>query len=161
MMTRKLPRTIRLDTSDLYVFAHAAEPGEWAVSGAFEFAGQDPAELERKAQIALASGWLGTESFGRSTLVEVAEIAEADYFAAIERLARHFVERYGAPSLAEALPVARAELDDAAGLCEHKLGTLLAVEREVTDTGELRERFRVIRPERAADHAKIWEIVEE
>lgn len=161
MSTRKLPRTLRLDTSDLYVFVHAAEPGEWAVSGAFEFAGHDPAALERKAQIALASGWLGTGSFGRSTLVEVAEIDEADYFAVVERLARHFVERYGAPSLAEALPVARAELDDAAGLCEHKLGTLLAVEREVTDAGELRERFRVIHPERAQDHAKIWEIVEE
>jgi hypothetical protein len=161
MSTRKLPRTLRLDTSDLYVFATAAEPGEWAVSGAFAFAGRDPEALERKDRLALASGWLGTDSFGRSTFVEVAELDEAGYFAVVERLARHFVKTYGAPSLAEALPVARAEVDDAAGLCEHKLGTLLAVEREVGDEGEIRERFRVVRPERAGDHARIWDIVEE
>ena len=31
----KLLRTIRLDPSDTFVFERAAEPGEWAVSGAF------------------------------------------------------------------------------------------------------------------------------
>ena len=30
----KFPRTIRLDPSDTFVFEWAAEPGEWAVSGA-------------------------------------------------------------------------------------------------------------------------------
>lgn len=162
MSERRLPRTLRLDTSDLYVFETAAEPGEWAVSGAFAFAGAEPDALDRRAKLALGTGWLGTDSFGRSTLVEVAEIDEAGYFAAVERLARHFVAAYGAPSLAEALPVARAEVDDAAGLCDgHKLGALLAVEREVADDGDIRERFRVVRPERATDHAKIWDIVEE
>ncbi len=161
MTLRKLPRTLRLDTSDLYVFETAAEPGEWAVSGAFSFAGRPPEQLDRKAQLALASGWLGTESFGFSTLVEVAEIDEPGYFAVVERLARHFVAAHGAPGLADALPVARAEVDDASALCEHKTGTLLAVARAVNEAGELVERFRVIRPERAADHAKIWEIVED
>jgi hypothetical protein len=33
----KLPRTIRLDPSDTFVFERAADPGEWAVSGAFVF----------------------------------------------------------------------------------------------------------------------------
>ncbi len=32
-----LLRTIRLDASDTFVFDGAAEPGEWAVSGAFVF----------------------------------------------------------------------------------------------------------------------------
>jgi hypothetical protein len=45
----KLPRTIRLDPSDTFVFEHAAEPGEWAVSGAFVFWNQDPATLAQKA----------------------------------------------------------------------------------------------------------------
>lgn len=31
----KLLRTIRLDLSDTFVFEHAAERGEWAVSSAF------------------------------------------------------------------------------------------------------------------------------
>ena len=34
----KLLRTIRADASDTFVFERAAEPGEWAVSGAFAFA---------------------------------------------------------------------------------------------------------------------------
>ncbi|MEY3552369.1 MAG: hypothetical protein RL735_717, partial [Pseudomonadota bacterium] len=33
MAPMKLPRTLRLDPSDTFVFARAAEPGEWAVSG--------------------------------------------------------------------------------------------------------------------------------
>ena len=78
----------------------------------------------------------------------------------VERLARHFVAAYGAPDLAAALPAARQEADDAAGLCTHKAHSLLALEREMTDEGVV-ERFRVIKPERAQDHAKIWEIVPE
>ena len=35
----KLLRTIRLDPSDTFVFEMPAEPGEWAVSGAFEYWG--------------------------------------------------------------------------------------------------------------------------
>lgn len=156
----KLPRTIRLDTSDVYVFRQAAEPGEWAVPGSFEFVDRDPAALDPKDRLALRSGWLGTASFGRSTLAEVATIDEAGFFAVVEALARHFVERYGAPDLAAALPAAREEADHAASLCDHREHTLLALEREVTDEG-LVERFRIIRPERAKDHARIWEIVEE
>ena len=34
----RLLRTIRLDPSDTFVFANAAEPSEWAVSGTFVFA---------------------------------------------------------------------------------------------------------------------------
>lgn len=156
----KLPRTIQLDRSDLQVFHHAAEPGEWAVSGGFAFADRDPTGLDRKDKLALHSGWLGTESFGRSTLVEIAEIEEAAFFQVVERLARHFVEHYGAPDLASALPAARAEADYAASLCEHKIHTLLAIEREVTENG-LVERFRVIRPQAEPDHARIWEILPE
>lgn len=154
----RFPRSIRLDSSDLAVFHHAAAPGEWAVPGAFAFAGCDPGSWDNKEKLAFQSGWLGTASFGRSSLVEVAEIDEAGFFQVVERLARHFVEAYGAPGLAEALPAARAEADYAAGLCEHKLHSLLAVERSLTDEGIV-ERFRVITPERAQDHAKIWALV--
>ncbi|MFQ5772920.1 MAG: DUF6505 family protein [Kiloniellaceae bacterium] len=153
----KFPRCIRLDTSDVYVYSRAAEPGEWAVPGGFAFAGRDPADLEAKDKLAFRSGWLGTESFGWSSLVEVAEIDEAEFFRVVERLARHFVEACGAPDLTAALPAARAIADDAAGLCEHKVHSLLAVEREMTEEGVV-ERFRVIAPERAQDHARIWEI---
>lgn len=156
----RLPRAIRLDQSDLQVFALACQPGEWAIPGSFAFAETKPETLERKQRLALATAWLGLGSFGFTTLVEVAEIEEAAFFQAVEQLARHLVAHYGAPDLVSALPAARAELDDAASLCDHKLGTLLAIEREVTAEG-LRERVRVIEPARAKDHARIWTISEE
>ena len=156
----RFPRTVRLDSSDLQVFDPAAAAGEPAVPGGFAFAGREPETLTGKERQAFASGWLGTESFGRASLVEVGEISEAEFFQAIERLARHFVERYGAPDLAAALPAAREEVDYAAGLCEHKLHTLLAIERGWNEQG-IAARFRVIVPSRNPDHARIWEIVED
>ncbi|MGO1117166.1 DUF6505 family protein [Rhodovibrionaceae bacterium A322] len=153
----KLLRTLRLDQSDSEVFPLAAEAGEWAVTGSFAFGQLNPQELAGKDRQAFANGWLGLESFGRATLVEVAEVTEAEQARLVERLARHFMETYGAPGLAEALPVAKAELDDAASLCEHKLHTLLTIERfQDEETGELRERVRVVEPHRAPDHARIW-----
>ncbi len=154
----RLPRAIRLDASDAHVFEHAAEPGEWAVTGSFAFAAVDATRLEGKAQIAFKSSWLGLESFGLTTLVEVAEIDEAAFFAAVERLARHLEQHYGAPDFGRALAAARQELEDAAALCDHKTGTLLALERVPAEAGFV-ERVRVIQPARSTDHARIWEIV--
>ena len=154
----KFPRTIRLDASDLHVFPLAAEPGEWAVPGSFAFLGRGSEQFYTKERLAFRSGWLGTGSFGRASLVEVAEMGEAAYFQTVERLARHFVEHHGAPDLATALPAAREETDHAASLCEHAIHTLLALEREYGEAG-LVERYRVIRPDRAVDHARIWQIV--
>lgn len=154
----RFPRVIRLDSSDVHVFPLAAEPGEWAVPGAFAFADLDPGALSTKEQLAFASGWLGTESFGRASLVEVADIGEAHFFQVVERLARHFVDHYGAPDIPAALPVARHEADYAVSLCEHKVHTLLAIEREISEHGMV-ERFRVIVPGRAKEHAAIWTVV--
>jgi len=83
----KLPRTIRLDPSDTFVFERAAEPGEWAVSGAFVFWNQDPARLGQKARVALRSGFLGIDSLGWSTLAIVTEATEAERETMVERLA--------------------------------------------------------------------------
>ncbi|MCH7932121.1 MAG: hypothetical protein IH906_07940 [Proteobacteria bacterium] len=156
----RFPRAIRLDQSDTRIFERAAEPGEWAVCGAFAFADADPDSLAPKQRQAFAHGFLGTASFGRTTLVEVAEIGDAEYEAVIERLALHFITDYGAPDLAAALPAAREEAAFAASLCDHKLHTLLAVERAFTDDG-IAESFREITPARAPGHAKIWSIVED
>ena len=153
----KFPRVVRLDSSDSQVFAQAAKAGEWAVPGSFAFLDDHPADLPAKERLAFHSGWLGLESFGRATLVEVAEIDEAGFAAVIECLARHFVTHHGAPDLVQALPAAREEAENAASLCDHRLHSLLALERERGESG-LVERFRVIRPQRATDHARIWEI---
>lgn len=157
---RKFPKVVRLDTSDLQVFPRAAEVGEWAVPGSFVFADARIGDLAGKERLAFAHGWLGVGSFGFAALAEVAEIPDAEFFQVVERLARQFVERYGAPGLSEALPAARAEADYAAGLCDHKVHQLLALEREEGPAGIV-ERVRLVRPERVASHAKIWEIVED
>ncbi len=154
----KFPRTIRLDTSDVYVFEHAAEPGEWAVPGSFAVANAEIEELEGKARQAFACGWLGTLSWGFSTLVEVAPIDEPGFRQVVDRLAHHFVAQFGAPDHQAAFPVAEAEAHAAAELCnEHALHRLLGLERQL-DAAGIVERFRVIQPERAPDHARLWSI---
>jgi Family of unknown function (DUF6505) len=96
----KLPRTIRLDPSDTFVFERAANPGEWAVSGAFVFREcNNPADLDQKQRVALRSGFLGIESLGWSTLAIVTEATEADMQRAVERLAAHLLAQFGAPDL--------------------------------------------------------------
>jgi hypothetical protein len=144
-MAIKLPRAIRLDPSDTFVFDRAAEPGEWVVSGAFMFGGRDPGNLAAKEKVAFRSGWLGVESFGWSTLAIVTDAREDERLAAIEALARRIHDVFGAPSMEAARGAAEEELSFAASLCEHPTQTLLAVQRSFED-GEIRERFRTISP---------------
>ena len=141
----RFPRTIRLDPSDTFVFERAAEPGEWAVSGAFVFWNQDLAMLGQKQRVALRSGFLGIDSLGWSTLAIVTEATEADRQAMVERLASQLLEKFGAPDLNAARAAAEEEVAFAASLCDHPPQTLLAVQRSV-ENGEIRERFRTLRP---------------
>jgi hypothetical protein len=144
----KFPRTIRLDPSDTFVFERAAEPGEWAVSGAFVFWNQDPSTLGQKQRVALRSGFLGIDSLGWSTLAIVTEATEADRHTMVERLAGQLLEKFGAPDLAAARLAAEEEVAFAASLCDHPPQTLLAVQRSIED-GEIRERFRTLKPREA------------
>ncbi|MEA2885516.1 MAG: hypothetical protein QOH32_4832 [Bradyrhizobium sp.] len=148
----KLPRTIRLDPSDTFVFERAAEPGEWAVSGAFVFWNRDPATLGQKQRVALRSGFLGVDSLGWSTLAVVTEATEADRHAMVERLAGQLLDKFGAPDVAAGRGAAEEEVAFAASLCDHASGTLLAVQRSV-ENGEIRERFRTLKPREASGDA--------
>jgi hypothetical protein len=136
----KLPRTLRLDPSDVFVFDRAAEPGEFAVSGAFAFANIDPSTMSHKARVAMRSGFMGVDSLGWSTLVEVAD-GDAEAMAA--RLAAQLVRHFGAPDLATALVAAREEVAFAASLCDLPLGTVVAVSRTMGEDG-LSEQFRTL-----------------
>jgi hypothetical protein len=140
-----LPRTIRLDASDTFVFARAAEPGEWAVTGAFLFMDTDPADLGPKQRAAFRAGFLGVASFGWSTLAVVTEATEAERNAAIEILAARLVSDLGCPDTATALAAAREEIAFAESLCDHPPQTLLALHRALVD-GEIREQFRTLAP---------------
>ncbi|SDD76062.1 DUF6505 family protein [Belnapia rosea] len=146
----RLPRTLRLDPSDLVVFERAAEPGEWAVPGGFAFWDDEPAGLTGKRRQAFRAGFLGLGSFGWSTLVEVAEAGPVEREAAVAALAAHIRSEYGAPDEAAARAAAEEEISFAESLCSHPAGTVLALSRSIED-GTVRERFRTLH-RREAEH---------
>jgi hypothetical protein len=139
----KLPRTLRLDASDTFIFAPAAEAGEWAVSGSFLFFDADFDALSPKERVALRAGFLGLNSFGWSTLVVVTPVTDEERGLAVESLAHFIFEKLGAPTMDDARAVAEEEIAFASSICDHPEGTVLAVQRSVED-GEIRERFRTL-----------------
>jgi hypothetical protein len=145
----KLLRTIRLDPSDTFVFDPAAEPGEWAVSGAFVFWSGDPTKLEGKARAAFRSGFLGVASLGWSTLVQIVEASEADRANLVAALATKLIEHFGAPDMEAAAAAAKEEVTFVESLCSQPPDTLIAVHRTYED-GNVREAFRTLRPREGA-----------
>ena len=149
----KLARAIHLDESDMQVFFSPARTGEWCISGGFEFSNWTEADLVGKSRQAFSNGWLGVETFGRVTFVAVTQIQQSELDELEQRLAQHFVDIYGAPSIDAARDVAREELLQMVDLCaDHDVNTLLTVARELTDAG-VREAYRAIKGE-AADLAQ-------
>ena len=91
----------------------------------------------------------------RSTFVTVARIARDERVQVVERLARHLVDRYGAPSEGVAQAAAEAEVGFAEELADQPAGTLIAVERVFGPDGVV-ERFRTIERSSERPHARIW-----
>ncbi|MCF6273537.1 MAG: DUF6505 family protein [Rhodobacteraceae bacterium] len=145
-----LARAIHFDESDTLVFHNPARTGEWVISGGFEFSNWGEGDLSGKARQAFANGWLGLETFGRVTFVAVTTIEPAELETLTERLAQHFVDIYGAPTLEAAMPVAKVEINAMIDLCEgHEANTLLTVMRELVESG-VSEAFRTIEPPEAS-----------
>lgn len=141
----KLLRTIQLDPSDTFVFERAAEPGEWAVTGGFMFSDAVPQLLQGKERTAFRSGFLGVESLGWSTLVQMVEATPEDRAQVVAKLAQRLMQNFGAPDLASARLAAEEEVSFAESLCSQPADTLIALHRSFED-GELREAFRTLRP---------------
>lgn len=151
----RLPRCFRLDRSDISVFDVAAEPGEWAVPGSFSFLSAGSPPLTGKRRAAFANGFLGTASFGWTTLVTVQDASDADVASVTAALVAHFVTWYGPPSAEAAAAVARQEIAFASSICDHPAGTILALRRRF-DGDELKEQFRTIIPDNpCGPHAPI------
>lgn len=159
MKPMKLLKTIRLDPSDTFIFPVAAEPGEWAISGAFMFADCDPAALEGAARAAFRGGFLGIPSFGFSTLAQIVETDAAGRADAVARLAQGLIDRFGAPDRRAAEVAAEEEIAFAASLCQHPPGTLIAVHRTSED-GAVRETFRTLLPAQGVRPQRVFEFVE-
>jgi hypothetical protein len=155
----KLLRTIALDPSDTFVFEVPAEPGEWAVSGTFRFCDRDLAKLSGKERSAFRSGFLGVQSWGWSTLVQIVPATEDDRTALVELLAMQLVDRFGAPDIATARAAAEDEVAFARSLCTHPISSLVAVHRSASD-GEVRESFRRLRLREGQRHGKAFSFME-
>ena len=155
----KLLRTIRLDASDTFVFEKAAEPGEWAVSGAFAFWNRDSASLEGKARSAFRSGFLGVSTLGWSTLVQIVAANDGDRRDVVDTLARQLVARFGAPTVEDALAAAEEEVAFAESLCSQPQDTLVAVHRTFED-GAVKESFRTLRPRSGPKPARAFSFFE-
>ena len=157
----KLARTIRFDPSDLNVFPAAAEEGEWALVGTFCFADIAPEALTGKVRQAFSNGFLGTASFGFSTLVIIVNASEEDVARLTEAVAAAFVARLGAPSLEVARAAAAEEIAFMADLCaQHKSGTLLTIQRQIGDEG-ITESFRSLSKADSCAEQKIWTVIED
>ena len=155
----KLLRAIALDPSDTFVFDVPAEPGDWAVSGAFRFCDRDPAKLSGKDRSAFRSGFLGVQSWGWSTLVQIVPATEDDRQTLVDLLAKQLVGRFGAPDLAAARLAAEEEVAFAQSLCTHPVSTLIAVHRSASD-GEVRESFRRLQLREGQGHGKAFSFME-
>lgn len=155
----KLLRTIALDPSDAFVFDVPAEPGEWAVPGAFRFCDQDPAALGGKARAAFRSGFLGVQSWGWSTLVQIVPATENDCRTLVDLLATQLVDRLGAPDIATARAAAQEEIVFAQSLCTHPISSLIAVHRTAGD-GEVRETFRRLQLREGQGHGRAFSFME-
>jgi hypothetical protein len=155
----KLLRTIRLDPSDAFIFPAAAEPGEWAVPGAFAFFGADPSALTGKERSAFRSGFLGVDSLAWSTLAQIVDATPDDRAAAIELLAQRLLDRLGAPDRVAARKAAGEEIDFAASLCNHPADTLVAMHRS-SEGGAIRETFRTLRPRGSAPPMRAFSFYE-
>lgn len=150
-------RALRLDDSDDAIYPRAAQAGEWVVPGTFVFTfnERDPERLDEGERAAFRHGFLGLGSFGWTTLAVVVEMPEPERRQVLERLARHFVEHYGAPDLTAAMAVAREEVAFCESLCTPDINTVLSVQRELGEDG-VREAFRVHRPRADWESAPVF-----
>jgi Family of unknown function (DUF6505) len=155
----KLLRTIRLDASDTFVFDVPAEPGDWAVSGAFAFWSRDAANLEGKARAAFRSGFLGVKSLGWSTLVQVVEATAAERAALVDMLANQLIQHFGAPTIEAAEAAAEEEVAFAESLCAIPQDSVIAVHRSF-ENDAVRETFRILRGKEGAQATRAFSFIE-
>ena len=145
--------------SDTFVFEKAAEPGEWAVSGAFAFWDRDPTTLEGKARSAFRGGFLGVASFGWSTLVQIVEASDADRASRGRPAGAAFGRAFRRTLMDDARAAAEDEVTFAESLCSQPRDTLVAVHRSF-DNGEVRETFRTLRPRAGQKPARAFSFLE-
>ena len=142
----KFLEAVRLDDSDARVYAQgggAAEDGEWMVSGGYAVC--DLEQGHRQPCCHCDTTFVAVGSRRRCTIAEVAEIDAATYTGLMERLAQHFLNDLGAPSIEAARQAAEAECAYTAKLAaSFPAEVWITVKREPTAEG-MREHYSVFK----------------
>ena len=156
----KLLRTIRLDPSDTFVFEKAAEPGEWAVSGAFEFWHTRCRRARRQGALGV-SRRLPRRRFVRLVDSGADRRGERQTTAAPSSIGwrKQLVANFGAPDIDAARAAAEEEVAFAESLCTQPQDTLVAVHRSF-ENGDVRETFRTLRPREGQKPARAFSFLE-
>lgn len=147
-------RSVQLDGSDRQVFERAAEPGEWAVPGSFALLCIDPQTTDPKQREAFRHGFIGTDSFGYSSLVTVADISPAGLSRIIARITAHLRRHCGAPTDRAARNAAEEEVGFTLELSAHPIGTLIALQRDLVDDA-IEETYRTLSRQEGVDHSRV------
>ncbi|WP_295538788.1 DUF6505 family protein [uncultured Thiohalocapsa sp.] len=151
----KFLRTLPPSDEDRQLYTPVSPGDEWAVPGSFAYAGVDPASLPDSLQASFAHCFLGIDSFAHASVVEVAEIDQAELDGLRLQLALAMVQRLGAPGLGAALPVAEDEIAYALSLAVLPVGTQLLLEREWRD-GDIQENVHRLQPApNPLDHSQL------
>lgn len=133
----KFLKAVRLDDSDARIHAGdggAAEDGEWVVSGGYAVC--DLASGHRRPHCHCATTFIAVASRRRCTIAEIVDIDDSDYAGIRERLARHFLNDLGAPSVDAAREAAEDECAYTADLASgFPDGVWITVRREPTADG--------------------------
>ena len=108
----KFAKTIRFDKSDLNVFENASEDAEWAISGAFEFSNDLNENLTGKRKQSFANGFLGLDTFGRSTLVSIVSIDESNKLRSSTGLAASWLSPLGPMTFILSTNLSKANTDE-------------------------------------------------
>lgn len=150
----KFLRVARHPGGKLPQLSPAAEVGEWAVPGGFNFWDRPESQLGDDFR----HGFFGLETFAWSPVVEVAEIDDGELDRLRLQLAMHLVKVHGAPGLGAAYAYVEQEIAHAQSLCTVPTGTLLTVERRL-DGDDIHEDYkRVQMAASEIDHStvRIW-----
>ena len=153
----KLAKSVQLDKSDYNVFPLSANAGEWSLTGTFSFVDFNPLNAGPKDQLAFKHGWLCTETYGRTSIVQVTSMSIEERTEILQSLTAFIFKHFDPPNETSAIRAAEHELMDMEDLCEHPLGTLLSIERTINEN-EINEKVTVIKKEDENLHAKIWQI---
>ena len=150
--TMKFLRTLRLDPSDTFVFARAAEPGEWAVAGSVLLWGDDIPAMRGRSARRVPGGFLGFDASASRPSSRSRRSGRRNGTRS-SRPSRRAPRALRRPDAARP-PEGRAGGDRLRVVAlDHEIGTVIGMRRTVEE-GAIREQFRTLRRREPAPRSR-------